>query len=89
MWSLTFERKEELLKKRDDKIAELESLRKKTPKDLWSDDLDVFLAKLEEVEAKELKEMETAGKVCNINKKEGVVIAQLREECCRRILVHS
>lgn len=66
MWSLTFERKEELLKKRDNKIAELEAIRKKTPRDLWTDDLDLFLAKLEEVEAKEREEMEKAGKVRDI-----------------------
>lgn len=63
MWNLTFERKEELLKKRDNKIEELENLRKKTPKDLWNDDLDVFLVKLKEVETKEREEMEKAGKV--------------------------
>ncbi|OQR77521.1 DNA topoisomerase 2-alpha-like, partial [Tropilaelaps mercedesae] len=62
MWSLTFERKEELLKKRDNKIAELDALREKTPKDLWKEDLDIFSQKLEEVEAKELEEMEIAAK---------------------------
>lgn len=63
MWSLTLERKEELLKKRDDKIAELEALRRKTPKDLWSEDLDAFAQKLEEVEAKEVSQMDKAEKV--------------------------
>ncbi|XP_022655107.1 DNA topoisomerase 2-alpha-like isoform X2 [Varroa destructor] len=62
MWSLTLERKEELLKKRDDKIAELEALRRKTPKDLWSEDLDAFAQKLEEVEAKEVSQMDKAEK---------------------------
>lgn len=63
MWSLTFERKEELLKKRDNKIAELQTLEKKTPKDLWREDLDAFLAKLEEFEAKQNEEAVKAEKV--------------------------
>lgn len=53
MWSLTLERKNELLKKRDDKIAELKTLQAKTPALLWEDDLDEFIAKLDEVEKKE------------------------------------
>jgi DNA topoisomerase-2 len=43
MWMLTKEKKEELLKKRDDKIAELKALQAKTPSSLWREDLDVFI----------------------------------------------
>lgn len=46
MWSLTLERKNELLKKRDDKIQELKALQRKTPSDLWRDDLNAFLEKV-------------------------------------------
>lgn len=53
MWMLTEERKNELLKQRENKLAELEALRRKTPAELWRDDLDVFSEKLEVVEAKE------------------------------------
>ncbi|CAN8003376.1 unnamed protein product, partial [Ixodes hexagonus] len=53
LWSLTRERKEDLLAKRDQKKGELETLRQKTPQDLWADDLDVFAAKLDEVEEQE------------------------------------
>jgi hypothetical protein len=43
MWTLTKERKDELLKKRDDKLAELKILQGKTPATLWREDLDEFL----------------------------------------------
>ncbi|KAG8177161.1 hypothetical protein JTE90_021755 [Oedothorax gibbosus] len=53
MWSLTKERKEDLLKKRDEKIKELETLKGKTPSDLWLHDLNEFEAELDKVEQKE------------------------------------
>ncbi|XP_075224764.1 DNA topoisomerase 2 isoform X2 [Lycorma delicatula] len=62
MWTLTKEKKDELLKKRDDKMSELHALQVKTPADLWNDDLDALLIKLNEVEKKE-KEEEEAGVV--------------------------
>jgi DNA topoisomerase-2 len=43
MWSLTLERKQELLKQRDVKLQEVKDLEKKTPPDLWNDDLDNLL----------------------------------------------
>ena len=46
LWSLTLERKNELLKKRDDKIKELKSLQAKSPALLWREDLDAFLEKV-------------------------------------------
>ena len=63
MWSLTLEKKEELLKKRDNKITELKTLEGKTPKDLWVEDLDAFSAKLDEYEAKQREENLKAEKV--------------------------
>lgn len=60
LWSLTREKKEELLKKRDDKRAELAAIQAKTPSDLWRDDLDIFMTALDEVEKKE-QEDEAAG----------------------------
>lgn len=47
LWSLSRERKEALLKLRDEKAAELRALRKKTAPDLWIHDLDSFLVELE------------------------------------------
>ncbi|KAG8228870.1 hypothetical protein J437_LFUL007607 [Ladona fulva] len=43
MWSLTKERKDELLKKRDEKQQELRILQAKPPSQLWREDLDAFL----------------------------------------------
>lgn len=62
MWSLTKERKDELLKKRDEKNQELEELKKKTPENLWLNDLDEFLKKLDEVEREERESEEAANK---------------------------
>lgn len=42
MWSLTKEKKDELLKKRDEKLVELKTLQAKTPSSLWKEDLEVF-----------------------------------------------
>jgi len=47
LWSLSKERKEALLKLRDEKAAELRLLRKKSPSDLWKDDLDNFIVELD------------------------------------------
>jgi DNA topoisomerase II len=56
MWMLTDERKNELLKQRDLKLSELATLKGKTPKGLWVEDLDAFMKKLDEVEQKEIAE---------------------------------
>ncbi|KAL1489498.1 hypothetical protein ABEB36_014382 [Hypothenemus hampei] len=56
MWMLTDERKQKLLQQRDVKLSELEVLRRKTPSDLWREDLDTFEQKLDEVEEKERKD---------------------------------
>ncbi|XP_023932528.1 LOW QUALITY PROTEIN: DNA topoisomerase 2-alpha-like [Lingula anatina] len=53
LWSLSKEKKEELLKQRDAKQEELRALRRKTPSCLWKDDLEKFLEELEKVEQKE------------------------------------
>lgn len=58
MWMLTEEKKNELLRQRDLKLAELEAIKKKTPQDMFRDDLDTFVTKLDEVEAKEQREEE-------------------------------
>ncbi|XP_017879111.1 DNA topoisomerase 2 isoform X2 [Ceratina calcarata] len=56
LWSLTKERKDELLRNRDEKIAELKRLQAKTPMSLWKDDLQQLLDKLNDIEEKEQKE---------------------------------
>lgn len=46
LWALTLEKKNELLKKKDEKFQEYEVLKKKSPSDLWNEDLDAFVAKV-------------------------------------------
>ncbi|XP_036407893.1 DNA topoisomerase 2-alpha [Megalops cyprinoides] len=53
MWFLTKEKKEELCKQRDAKITELNTLKRKSPTDLWKEDLAAFTEELERVEEKE------------------------------------
>uniref|UniRef100_H3D5N4 DNA topoisomerase 2 n=1 Tax=Tetraodon nigroviridis TaxID=99883 RepID=H3D5N4_TETNG len=53
MWFLTKEKKEELCKQRDAKLTELNTLKKKSPADLWKEDLAAFSEELESSEAKE------------------------------------
>ncbi|XP_033913109.3 DNA topoisomerase 2-alpha [Acipenser ruthenus] len=56
MWYLTKEKKEELCKQRDTKLTELNTLKRKSPSDLWKEDLAAFVEELERVEAKEREE---------------------------------
>uniref|UniRef100_A0A2M4ABL1 DNA topoisomerase 2 n=2 Tax=Anopheles triannulatus TaxID=58253 RepID=A0A2M4ABL1_9DIPT len=53
MWMLTEERKNEILKQRDQKLMELKTLQSKTIQMLWMEDLDALARKLDEVEEKE------------------------------------
>lgn len=53
MWFLTKEKKDELCKQRDTKINELNTLKRKSPSDLWKEDLAAFSEELEKFEAKE------------------------------------
>ncbi|XP_059098598.1 DNA topoisomerase 2-alpha-like [Tigriopus californicus] len=59
MWSLTKERKDDLLKKKDEKHQELRHLRDMSKEDLWKKDLSEFIEKLDEVEAKELEDQKS------------------------------
>lgn len=45
-WHLTLEKKNELLRKKEEKCTELSILKKKTPSDLWIEDLDALLEKV-------------------------------------------
>lgn len=49
MWNLTKEKKDELLRQRDEKMAELKRLQARTPMSLWKEDLDNLLAELNKV----------------------------------------
>ncbi|XP_028990955.1 DNA topoisomerase 2-alpha [Betta splendens] len=75
MWFLTKEKKEELCKQRDAKLAELNTLKKKTPSDLWKEDLAAFTEELDRVEAKE-KENATAPCVKGTKKTKALKVKQ-------------
>uniref|UniRef100_H3DLE0 DNA topoisomerase 2 n=1 Tax=Tetraodon nigroviridis TaxID=99883 RepID=H3DLE0_TETNG len=57
LWCLTKEKVEELLKQRDLKRGELNELQRKSPEDLWKEDLAVFVEELEKLEAVEREEL--------------------------------
>ncbi|XP_039593428.1 DNA topoisomerase 2-beta [Polypterus senegalus] len=61
LWCLTKEKVEELLKQRDAKKHELDILQRKSPSDLWKEDLAAFAEELDRVEALEREEV-NAGK---------------------------
>merc|ERR1712061_943345 len=58
MWNLTQEKKEELLRKKQEKHQELNNLRATSKEDLWRTDLTEFLQKLDEVEQKQLEDQQ-------------------------------
>ncbi|XP_021068384.1 DNA topoisomerase 2-alpha [Mus pahari] len=70
LWYLTKEKKDELCKQRNEKEQELNTLKKKSPSDLWKEDLAVFIEELEVVEAKE-KQDEQAGLPGKVGKTKG------------------
>ncbi|KAB7496963.1 DNA topoisomerase 2-alpha [Armadillidium nasatum] len=80
MWTLTQEKKDELLKKRDEKIHELETLKKKSPSDLWLEDLDAFLKELDRVE--QIEREEESGS----NKKEAVTKTGKRKKLIAEVM---
>ncbi|KAL3044252.1 hypothetical protein OYC64_003987 [Pagothenia borchgrevinki] len=61
LWCLSKEKVEDLLKQRDHKRSELNDLDKKSPEDLWKEDLAVFIEELDKVEAQE-REDDNIGK---------------------------
>merc|ERR1712173_568821 len=60
MWNLTQEKKDAICKNRDERNQELKKLKATTIEDMWLRDLDEFLAKLDEVEDKERKDVADA-----------------------------
>ena len=60
MWNLTQEKKDNLCKNRDERNQELKKLQATKIEDMWRKDLDEFIAKLDEVEAKENEELAEA-----------------------------
>uniref|UniRef100_A0A4W5PS86 DNA topoisomerase 2 n=1 Tax=Hucho hucho TaxID=62062 RepID=A0A4W5PS86_9TELE len=61
LWCLSKEKVDELLRQRDIKKGELNELQRKSPEDLWKEDLAVFIEELDKIEAQEQADM-IAGK---------------------------
>ncbi|XP_069504951.1 DNA topoisomerase 2-beta isoform X2 [Ambystoma mexicanum] len=57
LWSLTKEKIDDLIKQRDAKGKELNDLKRKSPSDLWKEDLAAFVEELEKVEAQEREDI--------------------------------
>uniref|UniRef100_A0A8C2SD18 DNA topoisomerase 2 n=1 Tax=Capra hircus TaxID=9925 RepID=A0A8C2SD18_CAPHI len=57
LWSLTKEKVEELIKQRDAKGREVSDLKRKSPSDLWKEDLAAFVEELDVVEAQEREDV--------------------------------
>ncbi|XP_070571021.1 DNA topoisomerase 2-alpha-like isoform X2 [Ptychodera flava] len=68
LMSLSREKKDELIKNRDAKAAELSELQMKTANDLWIEDLDAFTKKLEEVENQEREDEQLPPSMVNLGK---------------------
>lgn len=49
LWNLTKEKKDDLLRQKDDKLTQLKMLQARTPVSLWKEDLDNLLAELDKV----------------------------------------
>ena len=60
MWNLTQEKKDALCKNRDEKNQQLKKLQATKIEDMWRKDLDDFVEKLDQVEAKENEEAASA-----------------------------
>ncbi|XP_042328062.1 DNA topoisomerase 2-beta isoform X1 [Sceloporus undulatus] len=57
LWCLTKEKVEEIIKQRDAKGKELSDLKRKSPPDLWKEDLAAFIEELDKVEAQEREDV--------------------------------
>jgi len=60
MWNLTQEKKDSIVKNRDERQQELKRLKATTKEDMWRTDLEEFLTKLDEVEAQEIADQNEA-----------------------------
>ena len=71
MWNLTQEKKDAIVKNRDERQQELRRLKAITKEEMWKKDLDEFLVKLDEVEAKEIADLNEAAANSKLKKAKG------------------
>ncbi|KAM8966600.1 DNA topoisomerase 2-beta isoform 2-T2 [Pelodytes ibericus] len=57
LWSLSKEKVDDLIKQRDIKSKELNDLKRKSPSDLWKEDLAAFIEELDKIEAQEKEDV--------------------------------
>ncbi|XP_051850514.1 DNA topoisomerase 2-alpha [Antechinus flavipes] len=91
LWYLTKEKKDELCRQRTEKEQELETLKRKSPSDLWREDLAAFVEELEVVEAKEKRDEQVGavgkGKAgAKPKAKKGQLAEILPSPCGRRVV---
>ena len=71
MWNLTQEKKDAIIKNRDERQQELKKLKATSKEDMWRTDLDEFLTKLDEVEAQEIADQNEAAASSKLKKAKG------------------
>uniref|UniRef100_A0A8D1BY16 DNA topoisomerase 2 n=1 Tax=Sus scrofa TaxID=9823 RepID=A0A8D1BY16_PIG len=88
LWYLTKEKKDELCKLRNEKEQELETLKRKSPSDLWKEDLAAFIEELEAVEAKEKQDEQIGlpGKGGKAKGKKTQMAEVLPSPCGKRVI---
>ncbi|KAK2503893.1 hypothetical protein MC885_011414 [Smutsia gigantea] len=88
LWYLTKEKKDELCKLRNEKEQELETLKRKSPSDLWKEDLAAFIEELEAVEAKEKQDEQVGlrGKGAKAKGKKTQMAEVLPSPCGKRVI---
>ncbi|XP_045842178.1 DNA topoisomerase 2-alpha [Meles meles] len=88
LWYLTKEKKDELCKLRNEKEQELETLKRKSPSDLWREDLAAFIEELEAVETKEKQEEQIGlpGKGGKAKGKKTQMAEVLPSPCGKRVI---
>ncbi|XP_054544709.1 DNA topoisomerase 2-alpha isoform X2 [Talpa occidentalis] len=88
LWYLTKEKKDELCKLRNEKEQELEILKRKSPSDLWKEDLAAFVEELEVVEAKEKQDEQVglSGKGGKAKGKKGQMVEVLPSPSGKRVI---
>ncbi|XP_012307448.2 DNA topoisomerase 2-alpha [Aotus nancymaae] len=88
LWYLTKEKKDELCRLRNEKEQELDTLKRKSPSDLWKEDLAAFIEELEAVEAKEKQDEQVGlpGKGGKAKGKKAQMAEVLPSPCGQRVI---
>uniref|UniRef100_G1QMW9 DNA topoisomerase 2 n=1 Tax=Nomascus leucogenys TaxID=61853 RepID=G1QMW9_NOMLE len=88
LWYLTKEKKDELCRLRNEKEQELDTLKRKSPSDLWKEDLATFVEELEAVEAKEKQDEQVGlpGKGGKAKGKKTQMTEVLPSPCGQRVI---